>query len=336
VATISRLLLCTDILSRPIQFSGNLSLEEDPDSIVLTHPDCLSCHATVDPIAATLFGFYWYSQYSAAEMTEYHPEREPIGPETLGVNAAWYGQPMEGLVDLGSMLSGDPRFDSCAVETVAELLWRRDIRVEDWLALQSLQQVYADADGRLGPVFESVMAGNRYRAGGPNQDPSRAHERTLRMMSPDQLAQSIEQLTGFRWTHGGVDMIRDDIEGYRVLAGGVDGEQLTRLQQDPSLSRMIFEQRLAEASAEYAVDAWWIGEEVPVFSGLDPDLMPGDFGFESALDGLHWQLYALEAEAIWRGDIKELFEQADLVSGAQAAWTVVLSSMLQDARFGSY
>jgi hypothetical protein len=293
VATISRLLLCTDILSRPIQFSGTVSLGDDPDSVILSNPDCLSCHASVEPIAATLFGFYWYSQYSAAEMTEYHPERELLGEEILGVSPAWYGQPIEGLVDLGTMVSTDPRFAECAVETVAEMLWRRERHLSDLEVIQALEQVYADSGGRLGAVFEAILAGNRYRAGGPNLDIAREHERTVRMMSPDQLSGTIEALTGFRWTEEGTDMLRNDLQGYRVLAGGVDGEQLTSLQQDPGLSRVLVERRLAEAAAEYAVSRWWEGEEVPIFDSLDPTSTPGDSGFETGLASLHWRLFAL-------------------------------------------
>ena len=57
---------------------------------------------------------------------------------------------------------------------------------------------------------------------------------------------------------------------------------------------------------------------------------------DAALGLVHWRLLALEAESDWIADASTLFETVEASTGAQAAWTVVLASLLQDPRFGSY
>ena len=93
---------------------STLELEDigtgDATSATLTNPSCLACHSTLDPMASTLFGFWWLSLYSTIEETSYHPEREALGEEYLQTESAYYGEPIDGLADLGPMIANDPRF----------------------------------------------------------------------------------------------------------------------------------------------------------------------------------------------------------------------------------
>ena len=49
------------------------------------------------------------------------------------------------------------------------------------------------------------------------------HDPTPRMLTHDQLSDSLEALTGFRWTSNGFDVLDTDSRGHRLLLGGVDG-----------------------------------------------------------------------------------------------------------------
>ena len=60
-AALSRLLLCFDYLTLPVSFEGVSGLEDAAgiESAVRNDPACITCHASLDPVAATLFGFWW-------------------------------------------------------------------------------------------------------------------------------------------------------------------------------------------------------------------------------------------------------------------------------------
>ena len=75
------------------------------------------------------------------------------------------------------------------------------------------------------------------------------------MLRPDQLSRVLEGLTGFQWTWKGYEQLDNDTLGFRIMAGGVDGTEVTEPQHAPSLTSLLVLQRLAEAAASAAVDA---------------------------------------------------------------------------------
>jgi len=326
-AAISRLLLCSDILSRPVSLQDAVSLADDATDALRNNPSCVACHASIEPLAATLFGFYWFTQYNQAEMTRYHPERETLGTSEryLGVEPEYFGEPLRGLVDLGGAVAGDPRFDTCAVETAAKLLWRRDVDgVADFETLEALRLGFSTSGRSMKSLFRALLDTPGYRAGGvvdEADDATVEREATLRLQSPDQLASSVEAVTGFRWTWEGFDQLDEDETGFRVLTGGVDGELVTAPQREPGLTWALVVQRLAEGAADNAV--------------RESELIELDGELGDQLEALHWRLYAERPEALWTESIAELWSQAEALEGSEAAWTTVLTVMLRDPRFVS-
>ena len=58
---ISRILLCNDYLSKPIEFDRSVNLLDD-DAVrnaLQTNPGCVACHHSLDPIASYLWGFFY-------------------------------------------------------------------------------------------------------------------------------------------------------------------------------------------------------------------------------------------------------------------------------------
>ena len=55
-AAVSRLLLCEDLLNRPVEFevSEDLLESEDVSSMVRSEPGCLACHSIIEPLADAL------------------------------------------------------------------------------------------------------------------------------------------------------------------------------------------------------------------------------------------------------------------------------------------
>ena len=58
--------------------------------------------------AAALFGFYPLLPENADEVDHYHPEREAMAESAMGVSPAWFGDPLNGLNELGQHIAEDP------------------------------------------------------------------------------------------------------------------------------------------------------------------------------------------------------------------------------------
>ena len=338
---IFRLLACEDLLTRPVSFSSTPSLldEDGTQEAIRNEPYCLACHAAIEPLAATLFGFMPVEQNSVVEMTYYHPEREPTGPEELGVEPAWSGAPVNGLEDLGRHIAADSRFARCAARTWTEALMRRPMDpVADYGAVEAYREVLVDAGMRVPPLLRALTDSDVYRAAAPADptDPAAAAEITRRLMRPDQLASAIEDLTGFRWWYEGRDLLDDDRWGFRVLTNGVDGVNVTRPGDDPVLTWALVVKRASELAASYAVERDLGGASPRLLTLVDADSAPGDGDFEAQLAALHWRLYAAPADDAWVADVSALWSSVEASLGAGPAWTAALSALLRDPAFVSY
>lgn len=325
-AAMMRILVCEDLLQREVSFSDVPALvdKEGTETAIREAPACVNCHSVLDPAAANLFGFWWYALYGVAEMTAYHPEREPLYETYLDVTPAWAGQPVSGLADLGETIAADPRFTRCAVETFTKGLWRRELGLSDFTWLDALHSDFLDADQRVRPLLAAITDTPTYRAGGLAADATDEdgdREMLLRPLSPALLASAIDDLTGFVWTHQGDHRMDEDSRGFRIMAGGVDGLQVIAPQADSSLTSVLVTRRLAEAAAQTA-------------SGdlFDADLTPTDDAFTEQLSALHWRLYGVRADEDWLAEITTLWD-AMSEEGAESAWIVVVATMLQDPLF---
>ncbi|MES2644974.1 MAG: DUF1592 domain-containing protein [Myxococcota bacterium] len=335
-AALADLLLCVDYLERPVSFGSSPSLvDTDATATALSTDDaCLACHASIEPLAATLFGYYPAIDYNRLELVNYHPERESLGPELLGVPMGYFGTPLASPAELGPHIAADPRFYTCAVETMAELLWRREVAVDEYATVAALEEDFAAGDWRARALLRAVTDTPQYRAGGLGAGADatvEARERTVRMLGPDALATAVEDLTGFAWQSNGCDQLANDDYGYRVLVGGVDGEQVTRPQQDPSLTWALVVERLAQGGAATAVQRELVeGGERRLFDGITLDTVPADPAFTAQLDTLYLRLFARRPTAAERAaDIATWEAAGDPATG----WTALLTILLRDPEF---
>ena len=331
-AVIVDLLLCEDLLGRPVSFSAGDTLADadGTEDAVHTEPSCLSCHAAIDPIAATLFGFWWVSQYSVEEETYYHAERELLGPAWLEVEPAWFGAPLGGLADLGPHVAADARFSRCAVETFAEGLWRRPPTLEDRATIEALNDDFEADDLRVPGLLDALTRTESYVAAAAWE---REDERPVRMLSPDQLGTALADLTGFRWEAEGYDQLANDDIGVRVLLGGVDGHSVYRPQAEPGLSWALTLKRLAEAAATTAVDRDLVDGEGLLLDAVDLEHTPDDLVFSEQIAALHWRLLAERADEATLDGLTGLWLDVHEDHGAREAWIAVLSALLRDPLF---
>lgn len=340
-AAIFRLFLCEDFLARPVSFSasGALSAGTTSEEAIRTEPYCVACHVSIEPVASMFFGFWWQAQYSAIEMSSYHAEREPLGPETLGVEPSWFGEPVYGLIDLGAHIADDPRFHRCAAETMASSMWRRDVELADFDRVEAFRDAY-EADGyRIKTMLKAITDDPVYRADALVDDaPEEVVERelTVRLLSVDQLASAAEDLTGFTWTAGGYELLGDDARGYRVLGGGVNGINVTRPQQEPGVTWALVVERLAQGAALTVVaDDFAEGAERRLFRHATLDTVPGDPEFEAELVDLHRRTLADRPTDEWLASATALWESVAAESDAATAWGAVLTVLLRDPAYVS-
>lgn len=339
-AAITRLLLCQDYLARPVSFADIPSLADEggTSEAVRTEEQCIACHASLDPLASALFGFYSAFGYTKTEIERYHPEREQLGMELMGVEPAWFGEPIDGLVGLGDVIAGDPRFARCTAQRMAEGLWRREVRRSDFAAVDSFTTSFEAGDLRLRSLLAAVLADPEYRAAapGPAALPDDAEVGT-RMMTADLLDTSLADLTGFAPEWQGYGLLRNDTVGYRVMAGGVDGMLVTLPQRTPSLTWSLVVARVTEAAAGYAVQAELVeGGPRRLFGEVALDDTPGDLPFREELGRLHWRLHAVRADDARLAEEEALWSAIAADSSPVEAWIGLVSVLLRDPAFVGY
>ena len=335
-AALSRLLLCEDYVARPVSFSAATSDVSNPEEAIRTDPYCVTCHASLDPIAASFFGFWWLSLYSRIEQQTYHPEREALAEETIGVSPAWFGTPVAGLAEIGVEIANDPRFYTCAVETWARALWRRPLGPSDQPQAEALRLALVEGDGRPLGLLRAIVTSAEYQAGAVAEGGAEGENRTLtaRPLSPEVLESSLAERTGFVWQWGGFDQLRNDDHGYRILAGGVNGVSVVEPAVLPSLTSALVAIRLGEGAGHAAVQRAMQSPGTPsLLQGLTFTLRPEDPAFTALLEGAAWQLHAVRLPAEERDALVDLWRGLEPTLGPGAAWEAVIGALVQDPLF---
>jgi hypothetical protein len=220
----------------------------------------------------------------------------------------------------------------------AELLWRRDADLDDFPTLAAIEAELRPGGFTGHALLRAIVASDDYRAGALTADATPADAeriRTRRMMTDTLFASAVADLTGFVWTSGGVPLWRDDEQGYRVLAGGVDGLTVTRPLAEPALTRTLAIERLAEAAASFTVARTAAGE-AGLISAEALASAPGDPTFVSTLTDLHRRLYGEVPDADRLAADAALWRTVADADGEAAAWTALLAVLLRDPAFGVY
>jgi len=336
---VSRLLLCQDFLSKPIEFDRNVNLLDQGalDEALQTNPGCVACHSALDPLASYFYGFNYYYYDSRIEITNYHPEREQEWREYTGVAPGYYGQPGETLDDLGRQIASDVRFTTCVANQVFEILSDRPAELHDFDAVEQARQAFLDDGLVLRTLFRELMTGDAYRTG-----LDAAGAPTARMLSADQLGSVIEDLTGFRFLNDYYDLLESDTYGVRTLAGGVDGVYATKAATEPTATMALVLERYAQAAASWVVDADQDPDSTPrLFTEIDFSETASSRR-EPMVDQiilLHRRLFGVTVApdgpqvdanlALWT----DLFE---LTGSTEEAWSGLLSVLMRDPDFLLY
>ena len=336
---VSRILLCNNYLSKPIEFDRSVNLLDD-DAVrnaLQTNPGCVACHHSLDPLASYLWGFYYFDYDSARDTTSYHPEREFMWEETSGVAPGYFGQEGFVLSDLGNQIAADPGLVECAVEQAYEIFLGRKPDISDTARLTTHREAFLQSGLKLKSLYRSVLSDSSYRAD-PNNEGSGA---AIKMVTTDQMASQIEDLTGFRFSYYGYDMMTTDSYGLRTLAGGVDGNLVTSPAENPTATMLLVQERLAQAAAWYVTADDASSDSPQIFRLIDFHETPSVSRSKMVeqIQNLHFRLFGKriaedgpEIEAnlgLW----EELFS---LEGSAIDAWAGLLSVLFRDPDFLTY
>jgi hypothetical protein len=325
----SRILLCNDYLVRPIEFDRNVNLldAEAVADALDEDPACVSCHASLDPLASYFFGFWWADPSNVREVSTYFPDREIQWRDHTGHAPAYYGEPGWTLADLGRQIAADPRFPECAVQQAWELLLRRNALDSDRDALLAHRDAFLAGGLTVRALVRSIVTDPRYRAG----DTDAEGYVPRKMASPELLASAVEGLTGYRWTYAGYDLLRNDAYGYRTLAGGLDGYEVTAPATSPNATLVLVQERLAEAAAWYTV----YEEPDRLFAGFDfadDDAAARIVALHLAVFGRH---VAPDGEEV-AANLALLDELRAVSPDPRDAWAGLVSALLRDPDFLLY
>jgi hypothetical protein len=338
---ISRIFLCNDYLTKPINFDRDVNLldEEAVANAIKYDPGCVSCHVSLDPLASYLYGFWYVDETSAGDATVYHPEREQKYVPLGGPNPGYFGQPGTSIADLGHKIASDPRFIECAVETAFTRLMGRDATLGDTDALTLHREAFLDGDLTLRSLFSSIVGHPRYRSAA--SAPDGFAERKL--VTANLLASQVMGITGYLWTQGGVEMMKSDAIGVGNLAGRADGQRMIRNNRSPNATMLLVNARLAEAATAHLLktEAGWAKDDRNVFTDVDfsETIATNRPAIVEQILRLHAVIFGRQIEADGEevaANIALFEELMDATSDPYVAWGGVMIALLRDPDFLMY
>jgi hypothetical protein len=325
---ISRILLCNDYLDEPVAFDRSLDLSDEAVMLEATrsNPGCVSCHASLDPLASLLGGVYFARKSGVTEMLYYHPEREGIWREQTGISPAYFGLPAENLADLAAHIAADPAFASCTVEQTAQHLLRRPLTLDDTAATNRWRQRFLDGDLQMKELYRAITSDPLYLG-----DPDRERASHRKLVSPDQFASQLLALTGFRFEVDGADLLRTSEQGLAALAGGPDGEFTRGISQDWSATLALVQRRTAEAAAYHVVSL-----EPERLLSVEPSANLEQAALEAEIVRVHRQLLSRSPQPDELVALREHHAAVAAETGQEAAWVSLITVLLRDPDFLQY
>jgi hypothetical protein len=363
---VSRALLCVDHLDRDVPIDGSIDLADD-DAVadaVDTNPACVSCHQSLDPLAATLWPIFPQVDVGAVGLAYLSGCAGPLGdlcyparlwrPELSG---AWRllrlrppglsGQPVDDLGALGAAIAADPRFATCAADRFWSYLTQTPLDEVPFEVSAQLTTTFLDAGLSARALAAAVVTHPRFLARAAVDPAVDAALRGPLIARPEQLGRMVEALTGFAWTqsvdgpectlldlncYGDVELTTDDVFGFRAMAGGVDGASVLVPVLHPTPVQQLALAALAEDAAGFLLrndlDLPAAERRLLTLVELDTTDEPA---VRAQLAELHLAVLSElvdpagpEVDATW-----QLWQAVHARSTPRRAWTATLAALLQ-------
>lgn len=336
--------LCDGVLEASVDAGTPPEIDEPSEDRTLTDPLCSSCHATLDPVSSAFFGFdrYILAKDVSAAYAAGCPDGAPCFPlpmwrpddegswADVGMPApAFRGVPAPDLEALGRDLAASRDFATCAAR-----------RFHGWHTGRAYRDVPDDVADTLADVL--VDSGYDARALVKASVLSEAFaEAPPRSVRPEELARTVEALTGYRWEAdlgprlGTVGLATDAEHGMRGLLGGTDGWDLLDPTRTSTASQALALEWLAREAAHHVVTTELAlpRSQRSLFTVADPG--PTDDALARAqLVHLHDALlqWSLPDDAPAIDDALALLRTLEAATDPVTAWEGVVAALLQHDR----
>ena len=312
---ISRIFLCHDYLHQNVQFNTDLDLTASiaQSQAVKTESECLSCHASLDPLASFLGGVFVPRKSPFEEMRIYHPERENIWTLQTGIAPSYFGETGSHLGDLGRLIAQDESFLQCTIEHTWNFLFQREVAPQHFEKIQEFRDAFVEGGWDYTSLILAMVNSSEYQNAQP------------KILNPEQLAQSIDALTGFEMISDSYSLLYSSQHGFYEMLGGAQ-----MMDKNLSISMVLIQQQFAQM----ATDFWFseLGKPLPIDTST---LGEQDFQVEN-LQILHQVILSVSPS---EAELKELLDYISLLQEhyePEEIWKSVIRILLQDPRFLLY
>jgi hypothetical protein len=385
---VSRTFLCEDIGARDVFVAGGVDIADEfaVAEAVSTQTGCVGCHNVLDPLAAFFWGYKEQIQrnavLSAYEMNcewdwskgpvplgngYYRPEHwcYPLKFFDVAEEGDWeywglrppgfFGEPAETVVELGELIAADPRFAECTARSFAGYFEQVDRSDVSEAHTAELRQVLEQSDFSAKALVKAIVLSEAFATASVQDDPQHSvYGAGLLTVRPEQLARTIEDLTGFRWLAvadepdcedngndcwGAVNLATSDVYGFRSMMGGIDSWTVTTPTHTPTPTKMLALSKMADEAAGFVVLTDFMSP--PAERRLLSSVQEGTTDealVRAQLSALVWRILGEEAQADGElvSDLYGLWSAATARSEPREGWRVVISALLQDPQLVFY
>ncbi|MEQ1501315.1 MAG: DUF1585 domain-containing protein [Myxococcota bacterium] len=378
--------LCSAFATRDVVVEGGITISDEFQvaEATRTQPECMNCHTGLDPFAAYFFGFKKQVKRSTVAKgfradCDTSPTRDPFKPYSESEYCyplepystededwwqywalpapGFYGQPGQDLEDLGQKIADDPRFAQCTARRFYGWMTESDPHAVPLAFAEQLQDVFVASGYSARALAKAVVLSDAFAAvaPAPGVTPD-VPPAGIQIARPEQVARSIEDITGFAWVvnpdydgcdsdrdagdgtdcWGRVDVMRSDRFGYRAMAGGIDGYAITTPIHSPTPPRELVWEGFASEASGYVVKTDFAQPD-RAQRRLMTEVEPTDTG----RDAIVRQIVAIYPRILGRfptADAPEVQDLADLWQAeldntggdVVSAWSLTLTAMFVD------
>ena len=308
--------LCQDYLERDVAFDFSQVSLDNVETAIQTQPECVTCHASLDPLASVFGAFQEninlsYDQQGVASTFKqrwFAGLREP----------SFFGLPLNNLSELGAYTASDARFAQCMVEQTWNF-FVESTEIDD-LEKIDLTHVFVGSDYSIKQLVEHIVQSPEYV------------QQNSRVLRPEQLLETLVQMSRIQNEDPVFSKLVWSPE-HRVLFGSTDnlgvltansaftvGHHLALEWLTKELSGVLDSDLLTQNNEDRVLLTEVVGGSV---SGHQPQI-------------LHWK-QTLHSEIVADSDaevqaLMNLWNNVSAERGELAAWSTVLAVLLHDPR----
>ena len=245
---LARMFLCDDMLLRDVTFALDLSIDslENLENAVATEPQCTTCHAALDPLAAFFGGFPDRSvEVSHPGLYRYSTWGETW---TSGwTTPSWFGRPAKDLEEVGHLVAADPRFSRCIIRVFSEGLFASPL--EQALGGKMASSTWLDAQTLAQGAPENLIGRELVRSLVVDPAYIQGKERVLR---PESYPEVLGDLLGLDPQSSDLQAMAWSTE-HRLLGGGLDDFTINERNPSPGVGHITLQGWAARANTRSAL-----------------------------------------------------------------------------------